>query len=100
MKAFWPPPRKIYGDIAISPIKRNNLAERSSMKSTLVRLTPKLYKQLKVRSLVQRRPMSDIVREALELHFKVRPITQNKFRAYLKEILAEDKKILDALRDL
>ena len=70
------------------------------LKSTLVRLTPKLYKQLKVRSLVQRRPMSDIVREALELHFKMRPITHSKFRTYLKEVLAEDKEILDGLRHL
>lgn len=66
------------------------------MPGMIVRLTPLMYRQLKARSFVEKRPMSDIVREALITLFKTKPLSPKKFREYLNEVVKSEKDLRGA----
>ena len=72
------------------------------MRATMVpiRLDAKTYKELKIRALIEKRPMADIIREAIALHFEMKPMNKKQFKTYLMEGLEENKAILKALARL
>lgn len=70
------------------------------MPKTLVNFDLKTFKELKARSLLERRPMSEIIREALHIQFQMKPLDEERFRAYLRETLDEDKEAIEALARL
>ena len=70
------------------------------MPKTLINLDVKTYKELKARSLLEKRSMADIIREAIHVQFKAQPLDENRFHAYLRETLEEDRDAIDALAKL
>jgi hypothetical protein len=70
------------------------------MPKTLVNIDAKTYQELKIRSVLEHRPMADIIREALRMRFRAKPLDPESFRTYLRDILEEDKEAIDALADL
>lgn len=70
------------------------------MPKTIVNIDVKTYKELKARSLLERRPMAEIIREAIHNQFKAKPLDEKLFHAYLSEVLEEDKDAIEALAKL
>ena len=70
------------------------------MPKTIVNIDVRTFRELKARSLLERRPMAEIIREAIQIQFKAKPLDEERFRAYLHETLEEDKEAIEALADL
>lgn len=70
------------------------------MPKTLINIDVRTYKELKARSLLEKRSMSEIIREAIHVQFKAKPLDQDRFRAYLSETLEEDREAIEALAKL
>lgn len=70
------------------------------MPKTIVSLDVRTYKELKARSLLEHRPMAEIIREAIRIQFKAKPLDEKSFRTYLTETLEEDKDAIEALATL
>jgi len=70
------------------------------MPATLVRLDAKTYDKLKIRAMIEKRSMADIIREALAMSFELKPIERAKLKAIVKNVMTKDKAIIQALREL
>jgi hypothetical protein len=69
----------------------------TSVKQLPLRLDHDLYEELSRRSTIEKKSMSDIVRDALRSHFDAVRVTKPQLRAAIERIAREDKEILDAL---
>ncbi len=69
----------------------------AEVKQMPLRLDRELYEELSRRSTIERKSMSDIVREALRSHFDAVRVTKPQLRAAIKRIAREDADILEAL---
>ena len=70
------------------------------MPKTLINIDVKMYKELKARALMEKRSMADIIREAVHIQFKTKPLDEKLFREYLRETIEEDKEAIEALAKL
>jgi hypothetical protein len=75
--------------------KREN--PESDVKQMPLRLDRELYEELSRRSTIEKRSMSDIVRDALRSHFDSVRVTKPQLRAAIRRIAREDAEILEAL---
>jgi hypothetical protein len=62
-----------------------------------LRLDRDLYDELSRRSAIEKRSMSDIVRDALRSHFDTVRVTKPQLRDAIRRIAREDAEILEAL---
>ena len=69
----------------------------ADVKQMPLRLDRELYEELSRRSTIERKSMSDIVRDALRSHFDAVPVTKPQLRAAIERIAREDTEILEAL---
>ena len=69
----------------------------AEVKQIPLRLDRELYEELSRRSTIERKSMSDIVREALRSHFDAVRVTKPQLRAAIARIAREDADILEAL---
>ena len=69
----------------------------SDVKQLPLRLDRELYDELSRRSAIEKRPMSEIVRDALRSHFDSVRVTKPQLRAAIQRIAREDADILEAL---
>jgi hypothetical protein len=69
----------------------------AEVKQMPLRLDRELYEELSRRSTIEKKSMSDIVREALRSHFDAVPVTKPQLRAAIERIAREDAEILKAL---
>jgi protein tyrosine/serine phosphatase len=67
------------------------------MPKTLINLDEKTYRELKARALLENRSMAEIIREAIHVRFKTKPIDKRRLREYLREIVDQDREALDRL---
>jgi|GEM_PF-6957319 len=70
------------------------------MPKTLVNIDVRTYRKLKAQSLLENRPMAEIIREAINVQFKMKPLNAERFRAYLNEGLEENKEAIEKLANL
>jgi hypothetical protein len=69
----------------------------ADVKQMPLRLDSELYEELSRRSTIEKRSMSDIVRDALRSHFDAVRVTKPQLRAAIERIAREDAEILEAL---
>jgi hypothetical protein len=69
----------------------------AEVKQMPLRLDRELYEELSRRSTIEKKSMSDIVREALRSHFDAVRVTKPQLRAAIERIAREDTEILEAL---
>jgi hypothetical protein len=67
------------------------------VKQIPLRLDRALYEELSRRSTIEKKSMSDIVRDALRSHFASVRVTKPQLRAAIERIAREDAEILEAL---
>jgi hypothetical protein len=72
-------------------------AEEAEVRQMPLRLDRALYEELSRRSTIEKKSMSDIVREALRSHFDAVRVTKPQLRAAIERIAREDADILEAL---
>ncbi len=70
------------------------------MPKTIVNIDVKTYRKLKAQSLLEHRPMAEIIRDAINVQFKMKPLNEERFRAYFAEALEEDKEAIEKLAKL
>jgi hypothetical protein len=70
------------------------------MPKTIVNLDVQTYRKLKAQSLLEHRPMAEIIREAIDVQFKMKPLDKERFHSYLNEVLEEDAGAIKKLADL
>ena len=69
----------------------------ADVKQMPLRLERELYEELSRRSTIEKKSMSDIVRDALRSHFDAVRVTKPQLRAAIERIAREDAEILEAL---
>ena len=69
----------------------------AEVKQMPLRLDRELYEELSRRSTIEKKSMSDIVRDALRSHFDAVRVTKPQLRAAIERIAREDAEILEAL---
>jgi hypothetical protein len=69
----------------------------AEIKQMPLRLDRELYEELSRRSTIEKKSMSDIVRDALRSHFDAVRVSKPQLRAAIERIAREDAEILEAL---
>jgi hypothetical protein len=69
----------------------------ADVKQMPLRLDRELYEELSRRSTIEKKSMSDIVRDALRSHFDAVRVSKPQLRAAIERIAREDTEILEAL---
>ncbi len=89
-----PPPRRAQSRIVDSYDKGQDNVQLP------IRLDRETYEELYRRAQLEGKSMNQMIKDLLKTHFRAAPIPRRKLREAIKRIARDDKKILEALKNI
>src|SRR3954471_11488819 len=94
---FVPRTRRRYSDISIAQVGRRRSSALAGTKNLLLRLDPELAAQLQIVADIEKRPMSEVVREAIRTLIEARREDAD-FQQRLRQSAREHGRTIRALK--